>query len=462
MRRGALARRSFTRSSSAACAACFRESRRSAKLWPGVLAGHLDEADLVAALRDEDGHALPAHLAQIVAAHLGVGDGLGQQDLVGRVVGRRLVELRQHGLEHLGVRELPAVEAVRPVADQLAAADEQHLDLDRAALAVEAEHILVGAPVLAHLLALLGLVDGGDLVAEAGRLLVALVRRRLVHAAAELHHDVAAPALEQQHRLAEVLAVRVPVDRQDARAEAALDLVLDARTAPVPEDRVAARAEREHLPNGVERVAYRRRAGEWAEIAAPVLDDAPRDEDARPRVLQGHLDADVALVVLQPDVVARLVLLDQVVLEDERFLVARGHQRLEVRETVDEEAHLAALVSAAEIRADARAEVRRLADVDHLPVPVLQQVHARARRHGREAVVQRARLGRGGRLEGVVVGPHGEHVIIRRAGRKAHHEDAWRVQSTPRSGRWRAWRGELVLAYQPLGRFLSRPSQVIR
>jgi hypothetical protein len=69
--------------------------------------------------------------------------------------------------------------------------------------------------------------------------------------------DLAVPALEEEHHLAEMLLVRRAVDGQHARAEAALDVVLDARAAPVAEHVVAAGAEREDLPDGVERVAHR-------------------------------------------------------------------------------------------------------------------------------------------------------------------------------------------------------------
>src|SRR5207245_464940 len=84
---------------------------------------------------------------------------------------------------------------------------------------------------------------------------------------------------------------------------------------------------------------------EGPEVAAAVLDDLASDQDARPRVLHGDLHAHVALVVLQPDVVARPVLLDEVVLEDEGFLVAGGDQGLELGQALDQEAHLAALVA---------------------------------------------------------------------------------------------------------------------
>src|SRR5439155_1690179 len=225
-----------------------------------------------------------------------------EEDLVRHVVVGRLVELREDRLQDLLVGELPVVEAVAAVRDQLAAAHEEDLDLDRAALAVEAEDVLVGAPVLDHLLALLRLLDRLDLVAHAGRLLEALLGRGGGHSGAEAGDHLVVAPLEEEHYLPEVLLVRATVDRQHAGAETALDVVLDAGAAAVAEDGVAARAQGKHLADRVERVAHRRRAREGAEVAAPVLDDPARHQHARPRIRDRDLDAHVALVVLQPDV----------------------------------------------------------------------------------------------------------------------------------------------------------------
>ena len=149
------------------------------------------------------------------------------------------------------------------------------------------------------------------------------------------------------------------------------------------------------------------------EVLAAVLDDLAGDEDARPLVLHGHLDADVRLVVLEPDVVARLVLLDEVVLEDQRFLVVAGDQGLEVGDALHEEAHLAALVAAAEVGAHAGAQALRLADVDDLAVLVLQQIDARPRLHRVELLGQPRRNRRTGGTLGrstvAVVFGHRQH-----------------------------------------------------
>ena len=43
---------------------------------------------------------------------------------------------------------------------------------------------------------------------------------------------------------------------------------------------------------------------------------------------RGHFDAEIAFVVLQPNVIARLVLLDEIVFEDQRLFIRDRNQRL--------------------------------------------------------------------------------------------------------------------------------------
>ena len=78
----------------------------------------------------------------------------------------------------------------------------------------------------------------------------------------------------------------------------------------------------------------------------------------------GHFSAQVRLIVLETDVVARTVLLDQIVFEDQRFFLAARDQHVEVADPFHQEAHLEAGVAAfAEVGAHARAQRLGLADV---------------------------------------------------------------------------------------------------
>ena len=116
----------------------------------------------------------------------------------------------------------------------------------------------------------------------------------------------------------------------------------------------------------------------------------------------GHLGAQVRLVVLQPDVVTRAILLDEVVFENQRFLLAVRDQHVEVADSLHQETHLEASVAAfAEVGAHARAERFGLADVEDFPRglsrgpargragAVAQQVDAGLRGHGVELALER-------------------------------------------------------------------------
>ena len=74
-----------------------------------------------------------------------------------------------------------------------------------------------------------------------------------------------------------------------------------------------------------------------AEIGGAVLAQPPRDVDARV-VLAGQLDVGVGFVVAQQDVEARLVLLDEVVLERQRFLFVVDQDVVDVARFGDQRA----------------------------------------------------------------------------------------------------------------------------
>ena len=145
-----------------------------------VRARQLDQPDLLAALRHQDRHHAPLRSRSSSARALGVVELDRQQDLVGDEA-LALIELRQQRAEHLLVGQLPVGEAEALVRGQLAAADHQHLRLDEAALAVDAEHVLIAAAVHQRPLPLAGLLDGAQLVAAARGVLEAQLARGRAH-----------------------------------------------------------------------------------------------------------------------------------------------------------------------------------------------------------------------------------------------------------------------------------------
>ena len=114
-----------------------------------------------------------------------------------------------------------------------------------------------------------------------------------------------------------------------------------------------------------------------------------REVDARVVLVHRDRDVRVRLVVAQPDVEARPVLLDEVLLGEQRLGLGRDEHELDRLDRVD---HLvgAARHRVGEVPADAAAQVLRLADVDHLSVGVAEQIDARA---GRQRLALLGELG---------------------------------------------------------------------
>ena len=92
----------------------------------------------------------------------------------------------------------------------------------------------------------------------------------------------------------------------------------------------AALAVREDAADELERLAHLARARERAEVQVAGHAAAAEEAHPRPLVVQRDLDGRVALVVAQAEVVRRALLLDEVVLEEERLGLGRRHDPVDV------------------------------------------------------------------------------------------------------------------------------------
>ena len=154
---------------------------------------------------------------------------------------------------------------------------------------------------------------------------------------------------------------------------------------PVTLDRPGAQAKRIVRADQVQIGLQGACGGEWTVVGRSVVQDAPRLVHAW-KALAGDLDHGIALSVLEQDVVVRVVLLDQVVLEHERLvLVSRDHV-VDVVYPADKRARLGIPVGE-EVAGHAPAQILRLADVDHLVVTVLHHVDAALLRQGMRLVL---------------------------------------------------------------------------
>ena len=237
-----------------------------------------------------------------------------------------------------------------------------------ARLAREVDHVLVAVGHFA---------DGADLVAQRRRLLEAQRNRLPLHARAQLAQQIGALAGEQLAHRGHALLVFLGVDVAHARRRAATDVKVQTRLLAFLEHR-AALAQREQLVDqgqvDVDLVHLRERA----EVLGAVQDHGAGAKRLR-ELFVGEADHRVRLAVLEVDVVARLAILDEGVLQQQRLELVARHDHLEV-------GHLARHHFRLDVAAGARAalkvgrhpgaQILRLAHVQHGALAVLEQIDA--------------------------------------------------------------------------------------
>ncbi len=153
--------------------------------------------------------------------------------------------------------------------------------------------------------------------------------------------------------------------------------MLKARTRAVLEKRVLALAHHEELLKQVQGIAGRTRAREGAEIAPLTAPRSAMKRKPRELLLGREVDIWEALVVPQHDVVAGTVLLDEVVLEQQRFGLGVGGRDLHRYRVLHERPRLRRqLVGRAEVARHAFLEIARLAHVEHLTAGIEHAVDA--------------------------------------------------------------------------------------
>ena len=114
-----------------------------------------------------------------------------------------------------------------------------------------------------------------------------------------------------------------------------------------------------------------------AVIGAAIFAQAAGYEDAGIALGQGQFYVGVSLIVAQQDVEARLLLLDEVIFEGQRFFVIGDDDVVNVYGFADQRAGFGVFPAAfVEVRRDARAQVLRLAHVDDFALGVLVEIHA--------------------------------------------------------------------------------------
>ena len=230
-----------------------------------------------------------------------------------------LLEERRHDFgKRRGIDGIGMPRKERAVADVAAAADHHDIDGEETALRSRRDDVDVAGRRAFHELPRLQRLQAADLVANARRALEFERGRRRLHLRLQLDQHFIRLAAQEQRRAFDVVAIFLFADEAHAGRGAALDLVEHARPRTVGEHRVLARAQHEDLLQRRDAVADRARAGERSEVPVAAIERAAMEAQLRKRIAR-DADVRIALVVAEQDVVARLVRLDEIVLEQQRL-----------------------------------------------------------------------------------------------------------------------------------------------
>ena len=180
---------------------------------PCVVHRHFEQAQFFAALRHQELDFFSAPFGEQLGAHVGILQRDRHDHLVRRDA-RARIELREQVGEDVLVGEFQIVETPSLRIGELAAAHHQHDRLDKAALAIKPEDVLVDTPVMQHGLALDGLFDRAHLVAQARRLLELQPLGMLAHPFAQLLEHFEVAPLKQHLRGVQMAFVFGAVDRR--------------------------------------------------------------------------------------------------------------------------------------------------------------------------------------------------------------------------------------------------------
>ena len=307
---------------------------------PRVALGELEDAALGAALGGADLDAAAAALGQDLLEDRQLG-AVGQRGLdhdQRRDRERARVVLEEELLGDDRGRLLALVlEVERLAVAQDAVADLEDLGVGLGALEVDRDRVVRASPLVGDPLALEQGADGLQAVALERRRLVVLLARVPVHALLEIALDLLEATAEEGDHAVDAAPVLLLGDVADAGRSAALDVVVQARRARVAAGLGAlARAQQEDLAEQVERAAHALGARVRAEVDPLALVALAREVHAREVLVEADRDVGVRLVVAQPDVEARLVLLDERLLGEQRLRLGGDHERLDVVDLVGE------------------------------------------------------------------------------------------------------------------------------
>ena len=300
-------------------------------LLAGIALRHGKQLRLLPPLGHMHADLAPGMLAQHGGQLLRILDHAGQQDLPRQHSARQIVlrqQRREHGLLRFVGRRGKHVRFPAGHAAVL------HMDQGIAALrraAVHAPHVRVGADAGDNLLPLAQHLDGVDAVAQGSGLFKAQLGGLPLHLLAHGTGQLPIVSGEQLRGLFDAALILRFVRHAAAKCVAPAHVMVQAGALPadVTREDAGAGGQLERGAHRVDRAARLVSPAERAEVARAVVRGLVDHRKARiAPLLQAHKG--IALVVLEQDIVARHMLLDERILQDQRLKLRGDEDRIKV------------------------------------------------------------------------------------------------------------------------------------
>ena len=232
----------------------------------------------------------------------------------------QIILFQGRGKEFAGIEGEQVLPVELPAADNPLAPHGEHRESKTTLVLKITEQIGIVLAGKYHFLPFGHILDHRDPIPVNGRCFVVQSLCRFRHPEFQLADQLVRLPREKQFDVLDGAVVfRFAAKTGNAGPETALHLVVEAGPRKRSVDFQVACAQLEILVDQFDRPPRIARRKERAEIQSAVFLDAPRDEDSRIRLVHRELQIRETLVILEMDVVARLVLLDQRGREDQRF-----------------------------------------------------------------------------------------------------------------------------------------------
>ena len=284
---------------------------------------HGKKLRLLAALRHMERHLASRALGQNLRKLVRALDLAGQQDFTRQDALIEVILRQQRREDHLLALVLRCGEEVQVAPRHAAVLNVQHGAAAFKRPAVNAPDVGVGADAGDDLLAFAQHLDGADAVAQRRCLLKVQCLGLAFHLLAQRAREAAVMAAQQLFRLTDAAQIFLLVRRAAAKPVAASHVMVEAGTllADVARKGAAARRQPEGRADRVDRRACFAPPAERPKVERVVVRGF-RDHCKARIMPRAEAHKGIALVIFQEDVVARHVLLDERVFQDQRLKLA--------------------------------------------------------------------------------------------------------------------------------------------